>query len=349
MTALARYGWDADWQDRFDRLGVDGEPARVVRHDGVGLQVVTAADADQGVTRLLMLSRRLDPAPTVGDWIVVATGQPVAVLERRSLLRRRAALRDREQVLAANIETVLLVCGLDRPVKDGRIQRGAALATDSGATPIVILTKADLLDDPSDASRVAAEVAKTHPGLEVHVVSVREGSGVEALHALVDGRTVTLLGESGAGKSSIVNALLDDEVTSVGRVRAGDAKGRHTTTNRELHLVPGGGVLIDTPGIRSIGLYVEPDKVTESFADIDLLAESCRFSNCGHGGEPGCAVGLAVADGSLDGARVEAWTDLRAEAERSAQRKLEAERNRADRRTPGGPPRRRPAQGRPRH
>lgn len=332
IDALTPYGWDDRWAALLADLDPLAVPARVLRHDGVGLLLVTPTE-----TKLVMLNQRLDPEPTVGDWIALVDGQPVAVLERRSLLRRRAALRDRPQSLAANIDVVLLVCGLDRPVKDGRIQRGAALAADAGATPAVVLTKARLLDDPASAEAIAAEVRETHPGIEVVVVSVREDVGVAELVDVVRGRTATLLGESGAGKSTIVNALLGVDAAAIGRVRTGDAKGRHTTTNRQLHLLPGGGSLIDTPGIRAIGLYVEPEKVTESFADIDEIAETCRFSNCSHTGEPGCAIGLAIDGGSIDAARVDAWLDLRAEAESSAQRQVEAERRRPDRARPGGP------------
>lgn len=332
IDALTPFGWDEGWAEALAAVDADAVPARVLRHDGVGLLLVTPDE-----TKVVMLSQRLSPEPTVGDWVALSGGQPLAVLPRRSLLRRRAALRDREQSLAANIDVVLLVCGLDRPVKDGRIQRGASLASDAGAVPAVVLTKSQLLDDPSTAPQIAADVAAAHPGIAVVVVSVEEGEGLDALGDLVRGHTATMLGESGAGKSTIVNALLGADTAAIGRVREGDSKGRHTTTNRQLHLLPGGGSLIDTPGIRAIGLYVEPDKVTEAFGDIDAIAEECRFSNCSHTGEPGCAVALGVEEGRIEARRVEAWLDLRDEAEQSAQRRLDAERRRPDRARPGGP------------
>jgi ribosome biogenesis GTPase len=284
----------------------------VVRHDGAGLVLAT----DDGIVAVPFL-RRLDPAPTVGDWIELDGEEPIAILPRASLLSRRAADGEVEQALAANVDVVLLVCGLDRPVKAGRIRRAATLAWDAGATPVVVLTKAALADHVDDV-RMAVE--DENPGLEVLVTSVREGIGLDALHALVHDRTVTMLGESGAGKTSLLNALSGEERAATGAVRAGDAKGRHTTTTRELHLLPGGGVLIDSPGIRSVGLWADPDAVDATFADIEEIAVDCRFRDCAHEPEPGCAVQDAVADGTLAPDRLDAWRSLRREAEAAAMR-----------------------------
>ena len=288
-------------------------PARVVRHDGVGLTVATPDGVE-----VAMLSTRLDPEPTVGDWVALVGGTPVAVLPRTSLLRRRAAVSDTEQALAANVDVVLLVCGLDRPVKAGRIHRGAALASDAGAEPIIVLTKAAKVDDPQ---RIADRVTKKNPGVPLLITSVKEGQGVDELRALARGRSVVLLGESGAGKSSIVNALLGEDAAATGHVRKGDAKGRHTTTNRSLHLLPGGGTLIDSPGIRSIGLWGGSDAVTDTFADIAELADGCRFVDCGHDTEPGCAVKAAVEDGILSAERLAKWRELDAEARERERRR----------------------------
>jgi ribosome biogenesis GTPase len=208
------------------------------------------------------------------------------------------------------------VCGLDRPVKDGRIQRGTAIAHDAGAEPVVVLTKAHGPGtvDPDEA---VAEVRAGNPDVPVVVTSVQEGLGIEVLHELIAGRSVALLGESGAGKSSIVNALLGTEVALTGEVREGDSKGRHTTTTRELHLLGDGGVLIDSPGIREVGLVTEPDAVEDTFPEVGEVAARCRFSDCAHGTEPGCAVNAAIAAGELDPVRVERWKAYLDEAETS--------------------------------
>jgi ribosome biogenesis GTPase len=320
--SLASYGWDEGWAARLAELPDDLVPGRVVRHDGSGL-LVSSADGVVAVP----LGPRLDPEPVVGDWVALDRDHPVAVLARRSLLRRRAAIGEGQQSLAANIDVVLLVCGVDRPVKAGRIQRSATLARDAGAEPVVVLTKAALTDDPEALIRTVTEA---QPGIDVLVVSVKEGRGLDELRARVEGRTVTLLGESGAGKSSIVNALLGREAASTGRVRTGDAKGRHTTTTRELHVLPGGGVLVDTPGIRAVGLLDDVEAVTETFADVDEVADGCRFTDCRHEGEPGCQVAEALAEGRLTEARLAGWRGLRDEAEAAAFRASPQEQKRRE-------------------
>jgi ribosome biogenesis GTPase len=200
--------------------------------------------------------------------------------------------------------------GLDREVKAGRVRRGEALAFDAGAHPVLVLTKADLADD---VEAVLTRVDEEHPGLEVMVSSAATGAGIDDLRARMSGATSVLLGESGAGKSRLVNALSGDDVAVVGRVRAGDHKGRHTTTNRQLHVLPSGGIVIDSPGIREVGLAGDEESVDATFADIDEIGEECHFSNCQHAGEPGCAVALAIESGVLTTDRLEAYRELRAE------------------------------------
>ena len=324
LDSLAVFGWDAHWADLLRELPGEPVPARVVRHDGVAL-VVAGRDGIVNAT----LASRLDPEPTVGAWVALVDGRPVAVLPRSSLLRRRAAGRDAEQVLAANVDVVLLVCGLDRPVKASRIQRGATLATEAGARPVIVLTKAA---EAQGVQRVADRVAAANPGIGLIVTSVREGVGVDELLAVSRDMTVALVGESGAGKSSIVNALLGKEAAAVGAVRESDSKGRHTTTTRYLHLLPGGGTLIDSPGIRSIGLWGDSDAVTETFGDIAALADGCRFADCGHDSEPDCAVKTAVDEGTLAPERLAAWRSLEQESEANAQRVLAASRRPTGRR-----------------
>lgn len=309
--ALAALGWGPTWEAALAETHPGGEPARVVRHDGAGL-LVAGADGE----RRVMFAGRLDPEPVVGDWVVIVDGAPAAVLPRASLLRRRTARGEAEQPLAANVDAVLLVCGLDRPVRAGRVQRSATLARDAGALPVVVLTKARRSGvAPGVAADARAVISAAAPELGVVVTSVQEGEGLDELTDVVRGRTVVLLGESGAGKSSIVNALVGDDAVATGDVRAGDAKGRHTTTSRQLHVLPAGGVLVDTPGIRAVGLWVDTDAVDASFVDVEEVAAGCRFADCAHTGEPGCAIAAAVHAGELGAARVEAWRTLRAEAE----------------------------------
>ena len=324
FDALTAFGWNARWAALLSDVPGDPVPARVVRHDGVALVVA----GPEGIGNA-KLGARFEPEPTVGDWVALVDGVPVAVLERSSLLRRRSAMGDTDQVLAANVDVVFLVCGLDRPVKTGRIQRAATLASDAGAQPVIVLTKAAEARSPE---RVADRVRAAHPGITLILTSVREGVGVEELRAVARDQTVVLLGESGAGKSSIVNALLDKEAAAVGAVRAGDSKGRHTTTTRFLHVLPGGGTLVDSPGIRSIGLAGDVDAVAETFADVEAFADGCRFVNCGHDSEPDCAVKAAVAEGALTPERVAAWRALGEEAEATARRDLAASRRRPHRR-----------------
>lgn len=296
-------------------------PARVVRADRGAVLAVTPSGSLQ-----LRVHPGLDPRPTVGDWLAVnppadadPAGAPpriAAVLPRESLLRRAAADANGPQALAANVDLVLITVGLDRPVRSGRVDRVAAQAWDAGAQPILVLTKSAGVEvDP-------APFEMAHPGVPVLVTSALEGQGVTEVADLVAGRTAVLIGESGAGKSTLTNVLLGRREMDTGEVRAGDHKGRHTTTARQLHLVPGpaGGAIIDTPGIRSVGLWTDAESVDASFTDIEELATQCRFSDCAHGGEPGCAVQAALATGDLPPARYESWRHLQREIASSALR-----------------------------
>jgi len=323
-TLLEPLGWGPRWEALLTEHGPGAEPGRVLRHDGVAVQVRTPSG-----DRTMKLRRGL-PALTVGDWLALDGEQVLGLLDRASLLRRRAAGGEDHQLLAANLDLVLLVCGVDRPVTAGRIRRGEALSWDAGAHPVLVLTKIDLAEEPLD--ELLARLDEDHPGLERFVTSSRSGAGIAALRTRMADATSVLLGESGAGKSRLVNALLDAEAAVVGRVREGDAKGRHTTTNRQLHLLAGGGVVIDSPGIREVGLAGDEESVDATFADIDELGEECHFADCQHAGEPGCAVALAIEAGDLSAERLEAYRELRAEVVAAARRADEHERRTFERR-----------------
>lgn len=317
LESLAHIGWSDRWSALLAEHGPVAEPGRVLRHDGVAVQVRTPTG-----DRSVKLRRGVD-AVTVGDWLALDGEQVLGLLERVSLLRRRAAGGEDVQLLAANIDLVLLACGFDRPVTAGRIQRGEALAWDAGAHPVLVLTKADVAEDRAG---LLARIDDEHPGLERLVTSSATGEGIDDLRLRLAGGTSVLLGESGAGKSRLVNAVIGGEAAVVGAVRAGDAKGRHTTTNRQLHLLTGGGVLIDSPGIREVGLAGDEQSVDATFADVEDLATTCHFTDCTHEGEPGCAVALAIAAGELATDRVEAYATLRREAASASRRADEHER-----------------------
>ena len=312
MDDLASLGWD---DARAAELPAGTEPARVARVDRGLLTVWTAAE-----------ERRVHPSPAVwegtgpavGDWVALRGELAVAVLPRRTAFVRTSAGRtSAPQVVAADLDTVLVVDALGGPVRMRRIERYLAVAWSSGATPVVVLTKADLSDDPAGD---VADVAARLPGVEPLAVSAVTGEGLDALGALLGpGRTAAMVGPSGVGKSSLVNALVGEPLVATGAIRAADRRGRHTTTARELHRLPGGALLVDTPGMRELAL-ADDGGIDSTFADVGELAASCRFRDCRHRTEPGCAVLAAVESGELDLARLAGWRKLQAEAHRQALR-----------------------------
>lgn len=345
-TTLSRLGWDSDWADATHvaasalRLPpeVHLRPGRVVRADRGGCDVLD----DLATTRTtwgadVVVATASDPTavPAAGDWVVVADwpdrrATTEAVLPRRTAVVRAqvASGSTHGQVLAANAGVVAVVEGMAPDPDQGRLERLLALAWSSGAQPLVVLTKADLVADPT---ALVAEVRDLAPGCDVVATAATaddDGPGLVRLRELLaDGATVALLGASGVGKSTLLNALVGTDAMRVNALRT-DGKGRHTTVTRELHLAVGTGAVLDTPGLRTIGL-VGREAVEEVFTDIEELAGRCRFADCGHDREPGCAVLAAIESGELPERRLASYRKLRREIEWQASRtdaRLRAER-----------------------
>lgn len=326
-VVLERLGWNEDWNDAFAGFAREGlRPARVVAvhretsvvRDAAGDRPATVS----GAFRYAALGQ--SDFPTVGDWVALDAGDVIAaVLPRRTMFKRMASDASRngtrlddEQVMASNVDLALLVAGLDNDFNLRRIERYLAVAWSSDVTPVVVLNKSDLADDV-DGRIVAVDAIA--PGVPVVPVSAWTGAGLDVLRGhLLPGSTAAILGSSGVGKSTLVNALLGEDRQATGAVRASDSRGRHTTTHRELFELPGGALLVDTPGIRSLEVIGADEGVDAAFDDVVDLAATCRFTDCRHETEPGCAIRAALADGRLTEERLASHRKLEREIARAA-------------------------------
>lgn len=305
-----RLGWNEELDDAWNALETGELPGRVTRLDRGWSTVLRNLDADP------LRIRNIGAEVAVGDWVVPSAelDRVETVLPRRSAFVRRASFegsRAESHTIAANIDVVMLVHALTSPPNQRRLERELVLAWDSGARPVVVLTKRDLVEDPvlSVASLQAAA-----PGVSVLTASGISGEGIEALAAFAVGNaTLALLGASGVGKSTLVNALLGRGRQATAAVREGDGRGRHTTVAVELLRLAGGGWLIDTPGVRAVSLWSSGHGIERAFADVFELMDHCRFRDCKHEDEPGCAVQAAIAAGDLEPARLASMKRLVAE------------------------------------
>jgi ribosome biogenesis GTPase / thiamine phosphate phosphatase len=322
---IEEFGWSAELQTAFAPFGAQGcLPARVTAHHRALWRLTT--DAGELAGRLsgkFAMDARPGDHPAVGDWLAIAReGATDAVIHglmpRKSTFTRRAAGDVGIQVVAANIDVAFLVAALNNDLNVRRIERYLVATRDSGAMPVIVLTKADLSDAPEEA---AAEVVAIAGDSHVVTLSALTGDGLDKLSPwLVKGATLALLGSSGAGKSTLLNALAGNELMATGAIRQGDERGRHTTTHRELFKLPSGALLVDTPGMRELGLLAVEDALDASFEDVITLFGHCKFGNCKHASEPGCAVLGALKSGALPDERWQAYLKLQRELEFAATR-----------------------------
>jgi ribosome biogenesis GTPase len=320
-STLRRIGWQGD----LPPLANDQMLARVSAQHRAGYEVHDGERAFNAQPAPKFLKRNLDPCerPAVGDFVIIETGTPphiVEVLPRRGVLERAAAgERYARQIIASNIDVVLVLTGLDDDFNPARIERYLALVEGSGARAVVVLTKHDTVD-PDDAESMMAELRERLPATTpIIAINGKDAVRVAALDPfLAPAATAVLVGSSGAGKSTLTNTLLGENRMATAATRASDDHGRHTTTHRALLPLPGGACLIDTPGMRELKLTGDED--LELFADIDALTEQCRFADCSHGNEPGCAVRLAIEEDELDPARWRHYLKLRGQREEQAAR-----------------------------
>jgi ribosome biogenesis GTPase / thiamine phosphate phosphatase len=326
MTKIKQYGWNGRWNESFKEYGsLRLKPARVLAEHKNRYRLVTENGECWGeiAGKLHYQANSRKDYPAVGDWVAVAHGENGrvntdiavihAIVERKSLFSRKAAGNTtNEQIVAANFDTVFVMMSLNKDFNLRKLERFIVAAWDSGAVPAILLSKADLCEDVADKVAGVKEIA---PGVLVYVVSSWEGAGIDEVKGVFQpGRTVAILGSSGVGKSTFVNTIAGVEILKTGAIREGDDRGRHTTTYRQLILLPDGSMIIDTPGLRELGMIDVSDGVNITFSEIEELAQNCRFRNCSHTNEPDCAVLRAIEEGFLNKDRLEGYRKLQKEA-----------------------------------
>ena len=328
MYDLKTLGWNSFFENAFEPYKEQGyEVGRVaLEYQGIYRVFTDGGELLAEITgKLRFQARQRADYPAVGDWIVITRKSDEnrasiqAILPRFSKFSRKAAGEaTEEQIVATNVDTIFLVQGLDKNYNLRRVERYLALAQESGSRPVIILSKSDLSANAEELSREVEKVAASVP---VHVISSKLSQGLDPLYQyLGPGLTVGFIGSSGVGKSTLINRLLGKEQQKTQEVRAEDSKGRHTTVHRELIVLPQGGLLIDTPGMRELQLWDTGEGLTDTFADIETFARDCYFGDCRHENEPDCAVKTAVAEGMLDARRLESYKNLQKEKERQRQR-----------------------------
>jgi ribosome biogenesis GTPase / thiamine phosphate phosphatase len=329
---LEALGWNTQWQHKFDAAvkkadpSLNLQPGRIIAEHRTHYQVGTGTGELSAETTGKFrnnVALRTD-LPGVGDFVAfrpATTDGPAfieAVLPRTSTMVRKAAAERRPQLLAANVDVVFIMTALDGDYNLRRVERYLVLVRDSGALPVIVANKSDLV---ADVPAVMAELKATAPGVAIHVISAKGRAGLAGLEGYFDGnRTIALIGSSGVGKSTLTNQLLGADLMATQAVRESDSRGRHTTTHRQLFIRAGGGTLLDTPGMRELGLWNADEGRDANFDDIEQLALACKFTNCGHQSEPACAVRAAIEAGTLDAGRLTSFLAMGKTTERRGNR-----------------------------